>query len=67
MKKETGGLITAAQDQALPTRLRKVNIEKQSGTAKYRMCNERDGRIFHILSECSKVAQSDYRKDSSWF
>ena len=27
VKKETEGLITAAQDQALPTRWRKVNIE----------------------------------------
>ena len=62
MKKETEGLITAAQDQALPTRWRKVNIEKQGGTAKCRMCNERDETIFHILSECSKLAQSDYRK-----
>ena len=62
MKKETEGLITAAQDQALPTRWRKVNIEKQTGTSKCRMCNEKDETIFHILSECSKLAQGEYRK-----
>ena len=62
MKKETEGLITAAQDQALPTRWRKVNIEKQAGTSLCRMCNERDETIFHILSECSKIAQTEYKK-----
>ena len=62
MKKETEGLITAAQDQALPTRWRKVHIEKQAGTPMCRMCDQREETIFHILSECSKLAQSDYRK-----
>jgi len=47
MKKETEGLITAAQDQALPTRWRKVKIEKQSGTSLCKMCNERDETTFH--------------------
>ena len=32
MKKETEGLIAVSQGQALPTRLRKVHIEKQTGT-----------------------------------
>ena len=55
-------MITAAQDQALPTRWRKVHIEKQAGTPMCRMCDQREETIFHILSECSKLAQSDYRK-----
>ena len=42
IKKETEGLITAAQDQRLPTSWRKVNIEKQPGTPLCRMCNEGD-------------------------
>ena len=62
MKKETEGLITAAQDQALPTRWKKVRIEKQPGTALCRMCNEREETTFHILSECSKLAQNEYKK-----
>ena len=48
MKKETEGMLTAAQDQALPTRWRKVNIEKRQGTPLCRMCNERDETTFHI-------------------
>ena len=62
MKKETEGLITAAQDQALPTRWKKVHIEKQGGTSACRMCNGREETIFHILSECEKMAQTEYKK-----
>ncbi|XP_069991778.1 uncharacterized protein [Penaeus vannamei] len=62
MKKKTEALKTAAQDQALATRRRKVRMEKQSGTSLCRMCNERDETTFHILSECSKIAQSEYKK-----
>ena len=61
-EKETEGLITAAQDQALPTRRRKVNIEKQHGTPLCRMSNEEDETVFDILCECPKMAQTDYKK-----
>ena len=27
-----------------------------------RMCNEREETIFHILSECQKLAQTEYKK-----
>ena len=42
MKKETEGMLTAAQDQALSTRWRKVNIEKREGTTLCRLCTEKD-------------------------
>lgn len=62
MKKETEGFLMAAQDQALPTRNYKVTIMKQVGTKKCRMCGERDETVMHILSECSKLAQTEYKK-----
>ena len=62
MKKETKRLITAAQDQALPTRWRKVNIEKQPGTPLCKMCHQGDETVFHILCESPKMAQTDYKK-----
>ena len=62
MKKETEGMLTAAQDQALSTRWRKVNIEKREGTPLCRLCNERDETTFHILSECTKIAGTEYKK-----
>jgi len=42
LKKETEGLLLAAQDQALPTRNYKVAIMKEQGSKKCRMCNARD-------------------------
>ena len=55
-------MLTAAQDQALPTRWRKVNIEKGDGSSFCRLCGERDETTFHILSECSRIAGTEYKK-----
>lgn len=62
LKKETEGLLLAAQDQALPTRNYKVAIMKEQGSKKCRMCNARDETVMHILSECEKLAQGEYKK-----
>lgn len=62
MKNETESLLMAAQDQALATRNYKVTILKEQGSKKCRMCNERDETIMHILSECPKLAQTEYKK-----
>ena len=62
LKKETEGMILAAQDQALPTRNYKVTIMKEQGSKKCRMCGERDETVMHILSECEKLAQGEYKK-----
>ena len=55
-------MLTAAQDQALPTRWRKINIEKREGTSLCQLCNVKDETMFHILSECTKIAETEYRK-----
>ena len=62
LKKETEGMILAAQDQALPTRNYKVTIMKEQGSKKCRMCGERDETVMHILSECEKLAQGEHKK-----
>ena len=62
MKKETEGLLLAAQDQALPTRNYKVTIMKEEGSKKCRMCGERDETVMHLISECEKLAQGEYKK-----
>ncbi|XP_077972208.1 uncharacterized protein LOC144427222 [Styela clava] len=61
LKKETEGLITAAQEQALRTNVIKAKIEKRGVSAKCRMCDARDETVFHILCECSKLAQREYK------
>jgi len=61
-EKETEELLLAAQDKALPTRNYKVAIMKEQGSKKRRMCNARDETVMHILSECQKLAQGEYKK-----
>ena len=61
MKKETEALIVAAQDQALSTNAVKVKIYKQEGTTACRMCKNKDETVGHLLSECSKLAQTEYK------
>ena len=34
--------------------------------SKYRLCDDRDETINHIISECSKLAQKDYKTRHYW-
>ena len=61
LKKETEGLLMAAQDQALRTNNVKCHIDKQNISPLCRMCRERDETVSHITAECSKLAQKQYR------
>ena len=62
LKKEAERLLKAAQYQALATKAYKVTILKQQRSKKCKMCNERDGTVMHILSECLKLAHTEYKK-----
>lgn len=61
LKRETESLIVAAQDQALATNYRKAKIEKSRQSALCRMCKSKDETVSHIVSECTKMAQTDYK------
>ena len=54
-------MIMAAQDQALRTNSIKRVIDKQNVSAKCRICGEVDYTISHIVQECKKLAQKQYR------
>ena len=62
LKKETKGLIFAAQDQALRTNTVKARIENQNVSSKSRMCDSHDETVQHILCSCHKLAQTEYKK-----
>ena len=62
LKKETEGLLLAAQDQALRTRWIMKNIDKKDVQDKCRLCGERDETVAHIVSECKQLAQNEYKK-----
>jgi len=61
LKKETEGLIIAAQDQALRTNTIKVNIDKQGGSPLCRLCGEKQETVEHLICSCAKIAQTDYK------
>ena len=61
LKKETEGMIMAAQEQTLRTRnIRKV-IDKEKISGMCRMCGEREETAAHIVSECNNLAQNEYK------
>ena len=62
LKKETEGMIMAAQDQALRTRYIQRAIDGANISPKCRKCHDKNETINHITSECSALAQSQYKK-----
>ena len=62
MKKETEGLILAAQEQTLRTNSIKHSIDKTSETPLCRLCGDCSETVRHIVSGCKKLAQREYRK-----
>ena len=61
LKKETEMLITAAQDQALRTNAVKAHIEKQDISPLCNMCGVKEESVGHLIYECSKLAQYEYK------
>ena len=52
----------AAQDQALRTNAIKCKIDKTSEDSMCRLCKEREETVDHLVSSCSKIAQTDYKE-----
>ena len=61
LKKETEGMLMAAQDQALRTNAIKSRIDKQDVSPICRMCGKREESIAHVVAECEKLAQNQYK------
>ena len=66
-KRETESLLIAAQDSAIRTNHIKARIDKTQQNSKCRLCGDRDETINHIISECSKLAQREYKARHDWF
>ena len=61
LNKEAEGLIFAAQEQALRTNWIK-KTDGQEVLEKCRMCGKRHQSITHLIAECKKLAQKEYKK-----
>ena len=55
-------LIFSAQEQALRTNYIKFHIDKTIDSPLCRMCGERGESVYHLVSECSKLAQREYNR-----
>ena len=63
LKKETEGMLMAAQDQALRTRYIQNRIDGQVTISPMcRKCQQKVETINHIISECPALAQNEYKK-----
>ena len=57
----TEALIYSAQEQSIQTNYIKYNIVKTAKLPHCRMCGTRNETISHIVSECGKLAQKEYK------
>ena len=64
--RETESLLIAAQDNAVRTNHIKARIDKTQQNSKCRLCSDRYETIRHIISECSKLAQKEYKTRHDW-
>ena len=56
----------ATQNTVIRTNHIKARIDKTQQNSKCRLCGDRDETINHIISECSKLAQKEYRAIHDW-
>ena len=62
LKVETEAMLCAAQEQALWTNYMKHKIDKTAQSPLCKMFDKRSETISHIVSECEKLAQKEYKR-----
>ena len=55
-------MLCAAQEQAIRTNYVKHKIDKTAQSPLCRMCDKKSETISHIVSECEKLAQKEYKR-----
>ena len=65
-KRETESLLITAQNNAVRTNHIKEGIDKLQQNSKCMLCSDKDETINHIISECSKLAQKEYKTRHDW-
>ena len=58
----TETLILVAQEQAIRTNVIKAERDNTPEQSKCRMSGEKDETVNHLISECSKMAQREYKR-----
>ena len=58
----TKALICSAQEQSAWNNYIKYHIDKTAGSLPCRMCGTKNENISHIMSECGKLSQMEYKQ-----
>ena len=58
----TKALLCAAQEQAIRTNYIKHHIDKTSERPLWRLCEKKGESVQHLVSECEKLAQKEYKR-----
>ena len=66
LKRETESLLIAAQNNTIRTHYIKARIDKTQQNNRCRLRGDRDETIDHIISECGKRVQKDYKTRLNW-
>ena len=59
-------IIIITQNNAIRTNQTKARRDKTQQNSKCRLCGDRDETTNHIISECSKLAQKEYKTRYDW-
>ena len=65
-KKEAETLLIAEQNNVIRTNHSKAKIDKTQQNSKYGLCCDIDETINHIICECSKLAEKEYKTITNW-
>ena len=66
LKREAESPPITAQNNAIRTNHIKARIDKTQQNSKCRLCGDREETTNHIISECSKLAQKEYKARHDW-
>ena len=62
LKRKAESLIVAAQNHSKRTNLVKAKIDKSQKETLWRLCQNADEIIDHVVSSCRKLAQKEYKR-----
>ena len=65
-KREAESHLMAAHNNTIRTNHIKARIDKTQQNSKCRLCGDRNETINLIISECSKLAQKEYKARHDW-
>ena len=63
---QTTALLKTAQNNAKRTNYIKAKINNTQQNCKCRLCGDRNKTVNHIISECRKLAQKEYKTGHNW-